>query len=405
MRLDATGALALKALARNKMRSLLTTLGVVIGVGSVIMMQAMGEGATALVSNEISSLGSNMLIVLPGGESKGPFGGGLRGAVLFTRGDVEAIGRECTAVRRAAAVSSTVIRAVVGERNRSTSLMGITPEFFDVRAWHSGSGRDLDGEDLRQASKACVIGQTVATDLYGAQDPIGAELRLHDLSCKVVGLMAAKGVSTFGQDQDDFVLLPHTTFARRIAGDEHVGTIMVSAVSEARTDEAKAQIESLLRQRRRIRGGEEDDFNVRDMREIQRVLGTVTGVLTTLLASVAAISLVVGGIGIMNIMLVSVTERTREIGIRLAIGAQARDILQQFLVEAVVLAAAGGAIGVLLGVLGALAVAEAFHLPFRVPLFASAIAFAVSVTIGVVFGVFPARKAARLKPIEALRFE
>ena len=405
MRLDATMALALKALARNKMRSLLTTLGVVIGVGSVIMMQAMGQGATALVSNEISSLGSNMLIVMPGGKTQGPFGGGLRSSLPFTRGDVEAIGRECSAVRAAAAVSSTVIRAVVGERNRSTSLMGVTPEFFGVRAWHSASGRDLDNEDLRQASKVCVLGQTVATDLYGGQDPVGAELRLHDLSCKVVGLMSAKGVSTFGQDQDDFVLLPHTTFGRRIAGDEHVGTVMVSAVSEARIDEATAQIESLMRQRRRIRSGEEDDFNVRDMREIQRVLGTVTGVLTTLLASVAAISLVVGGIGIMNIMLVSVTERTREIGIRLAIGAQARDILQQFLVEAVVLAAAGGAIGVVLGLVGAFAVALAFALPFRVPISGSVVAFAVSVTIGVVFGVFPARKAARLKPIEALRFE
>lgn len=405
MRLDATAVLALKALARNKMRSLLTTLGVVIGVGSVIMMQAMGEGATALVSNEISSLGSNMLIVMPGGKSQGPFGGGLRSSLPFTRADVEAIGRECTAVRSAAAVSSTVIRAVVGERNRSTSLMGVTPEFFSVRAWHTASGRDLDGEDVRQASKVCVLGQTVAFDLYGSQDPIGAELRLHDLSCKVVGLMAAKGVSTFGQDQDDFVLLPHTTFARRVTGDEHVGMVMVSAVSETRIDEATAQIESLLRQRRRVRAGEEDDFNVRDMREIQRVLGTVTGVLTTLLASVAAISLVVGGIGIMNIMLVSVTERTREIGIRLAIGAQARDILQQFLVEAVVLAAAGGAIGVVLGLAGAFAVAQAFSLPFRVPITGSVIAFAVSVTIGVVFGVFPARKAARLKPIEALRFE
>ncbi len=405
MRLDATVSLALTALARNKLRSLLTTLGIVIGVGAVIMMQAIGQGATALVSDEISSLGSNLLMVLPGGESRGAFGGGVRSAPSFVLGDVEAIGRECSAVRSAAAVSSTAIRAVVGERNRSTSLLGVTPEFFAVRGWHAASGRDLDGEDVRHASKACVIGQTVATDLYGGQDPVGAELRLHDLSCRVVGLMSAKGMSTFGQDQDDFVLLPHTTFARRIAGDEHVGTIVVSAVSEARTDEAKSQIESLMRQRRRIRVGEEDDFNVRDLREIQRVMGTVTGVLTTLLASVAAISLVVGGIGIMNIMLVSVTERTREIGIRLAIGARARDILQQFLVEAIVLAATGGAIGVLLGVLGALAVARGFALPFRVPLAGSLLAFGVSVTIGVVFGVFPARKAARLKPIEALRFE
>ena len=250
-----------------------------------------------------------------------------------------------------------------------------------------------------------MIGHSVSDDLFGSQDPVGAEIRLHDLNCRVVGLMEAKGVSTFGQDQDDYVILPRSTFARRIAGDDHVGTIMVSAVSEERTDEAKAQIEALLRQRRRIREGEDDDFNVRDLREIQNILGSVTGVLTTLLASVAAISLVVGGIGIMNIMLVSVTERTREIGVRLAIGARSSDILRQFLVEAVVLSSAGGAIGILLGTAGAWALSRALGVPFMFPVQAAVVALVVSIVVGVVFGVFPARKASKLRPIEALRYE
>ncbi len=405
MRLDVTGTLALKALARNKMRSLLTTLGVVIGVAAVIMMQAIGQGATARVTGEIAGLGSNMLIVVPGGANQGGFGGNMRGAALFTLDDVAAIRREVGAVSHAAAVASRSIRAVLGERNRSTTLWGVTPEFFAVRGWRAERGRILGDDDEHQAQKTCVIGHSVSDDLFGNQDPVGAEIRLHDVNCRVVGLMEAKGVSTFGQDQDDYVIMPRSTFARRIAGDDHIGTIMVSAVSEERTDEAKAQIEALLRQRRRIREGEDDDFSVRDLREIQNILGSVTGVLTTLLASVAAISLVVGGIGIMNIMLVSVTERTREIGVRLAIGARSRDILRQFLVEAVVLSSAGGALGVILGSAGAWGLSRALAVPFVFPVQAALVALVVSVVVGVVFGVFPARKAARLAPIEALRYE
>jgi putative ABC transport system permease protein len=405
MKLHQTAALALRALARNKMRSLLTTLGVVIGVAAVTMMQAIGQGATARVTDEIAGLGSNMLIVVPGAAGQGPFGGGMRGAPLFVMDDLEAIRREVAAVRHIAGVSSRSLRAVVGENNRSTTLSGVTPEFFAVRGWDVERGRLLNDDDERQAQKVCVIGHTIAAELFGGQEPIGAELRLHELGCRVVGLMEAKGVSTFGQDQDDFVLMPHTTYARRIAGDDHVGVLMVSAVSEARTDEARAQIEGLMRQRRRIRAGEDDDFNVRDLREIQALLGSVTGVLTTLLASVAAISLVVGGIGIMNIMLVSVTERTREIGVRRAIGARARDILRQFLVEAVVLSGVGGAVGVVVGTAGAYGLSRAIAVPFVFPLGGAALALAVSFAVGVLFGVFPARKASRLRPIEALRYE
>jgi putative ABC transport system permease protein len=405
VRAAATVTLALRALARNTMRSLLTTLGIVIGVAAVVLMQAMGEGASARISGEISSLGSHMLIVLPGGHERGGFGGGMRSAPLFTLADVEAIRRECPDVRRVAALSSRSMRAVVGERNHTTNLLGVTPEYFDIREWHAARGRDLDADDLRQSTKNCVVGHTVVAELFAGQDPVGEELRLHDMACRVVGVLSAKGVSTFGQDQDDFVLLPHTTFARRVAGDAHVGTIMVSSTSEARTDAAKSEIEQLLRQRRRILADEADDFNVRDLRELQQVLGAVTGVLTALLAGVAAVSLVVGGIGIMNIMLVSVTERTREIGVRRAIGARARDILQQFIVEAVVLAAIGGLLGILLGVAATALASHLLHVPLILSPTGGAVAFVVSVAIGVVFGAFPARKASRLRPIEALRFE
>jgi putative ABC transport system permease protein len=405
VRLTATGSLALRALARNGLRSLLTTLGIVIGVAAVILMQAMGEGASARISGEISSLGSNMMVVLPGGREHSGFNGGMRSAPMFTRGDVEAIRRECGSVRRASAVSSRPVRAIVDERNDNTSLVGVTADFFDIREWHAARGRDLDEEDVRQATKNCVVGHTVAAELYGDGDALGSELRLQDLNCRVVGVMAPKGVSALGQDQDDLVLIAHTTFSRRVTGDPHVGTIMASATSEASADAAKAEIEALLRQRRRISSGEVDDFNVRDMREVQQLLGSVTGVLTALLAGVAAISLVVGGIGIMNIMLVSVTERTREIGVRRAIGARARDILQQFIVEAMVLAALGGLIGVLVGISGAFVASRALKVPFVLPTTAAVVAFVVSVAIGVVFGAFPARKASRLRPIDALRFE
>ena len=403
MKLVTTIGLAGSALLRAKMRSLLTTLGVVIGVAAVIIMQSMGIGATALVTGELSAMGSNMLMVVPG-ATQGMGGAGL-GAPLFTRGDLEAIRREVPAVRYATIHNVRAVQVVLGEENRATNLFGVSPEYFDIRQWYAVMGRVLTEDDERQGSKVCVVGETIRLELFGSVDPVGAELRVHDTSCRVVGVLAAKGASTFGQDQDDLVLMPATTYARRIAGDDKISVIMMSAISEDRIDEAKAQVESVLRERRRISPGEDDDFTVRDMREMIALIGTVTGVLTSLLAGVAAISLLVGGIGIMNIMLVSVTERTREIGIRLAVGARARDILAQFLVEAVALSLLGGIIGLLLGAAGSYAASRVLGIPFTFPPEAAVLAVAVSMLVGVVFGVFPARKAAHLRPIEALRFE
>ena len=405
MKLTTTASTAITALLRNKVRSLLTTLGVVIGVAAVIIMQAMGAGATAMVSDEISSLGSNMLVVIPGGNTSQMFGGGIASAPAFSLGDVEAIRRDCTAVRHVSAQDGRATRLVVGEDNRSTTLYGVEPEYFEIRDWGTVHGRLFDAVDQRQATKVCVIGQSIVDDLFAGGDPIGAELRLHETTCEVIGVMRAKGVSTFGTDQDDIVFMPHSSFARRISGSDRIGTLNIAAASEAQTAAAKTQIELLLRERRRILPGEDDDFSVRDLREVQDVMARVTGVLTTVLAGGAAISLLVGGIGIMNIMLVSVRERTREIGIRMAVGARSRDILQQFLVESVILSAAGGLAGIALGVGGSWVAAQALELPFAVPLSAIGLAFGVSAAIGVVFGVFPARKAASLRPIEALRYE
>ncbi len=405
MNVSTTLSLAGSALVRNTLRSLLTTLGVVIGVGAVVIMHAMGQGATELVTGEIQNLGSNMLVIIPGGDSRAAFGSALLSAPLFRHADLEAIRRECDAVRYVSASNSLMVRAVAGEKNRLTTLFGTTPEHYATRDFHAALGRLLNEEDERQAAKVCLIGETVRRELFGAGNPLGAELRLSHLTCKVVGALVSKGVSTFGTDQDDLVFMPSTTFARRLLGDDRLGMIMISAVSEARTDEAREQVTSLLRQRRRIRQGDDDNFAVRDLREVQALLGKVTGVLTSLLAGVAAISLVVGGIGIMNIMLVSVTERTREIGLRLAVGARPRDILQQFLIESVLLSSVGGLIGLVFGISGAYLVSRGMHIPYSVSPEACTVAFSFAVLVGVLFGVVPARKASKLHPIAALRYE
>ena len=401
--ITSTVSIAFSALLRNKMRTVLTTLGIVIGVAAVVMMQSMGRGASAYVGDAISGLGSNMLIVIPG-QVHGLQQNSLN-VPLFTASDLETIRRQAHDVALVTAAGQRTIRAVVGTNNRSVNTAGVMREYFDIRGWGPAAGRLPSEEEERTGASVCVIGMTTRDALFEARDPIGQEMRLRDVTCRVIGVMESKGASTFGIDQDDVVLMPYSTFSRRVLGNDRIGTMMASAVSADRIDEAKEEITLILRRRRHILPGDEDNFAVRDPREIQALLESVTGILTTLLAGVAAISLVVGGIGVMNIMLVSVTERTREIGVRLAIGARASDILAQFLVEAATLSAAGGVVGVALGLVCAMAAARAIHVPFVVPSAAIPVAFGVSLLVGVVFGVVPARKASRLNPLAALRFE
>jgi putative ABC transport system permease protein len=394
---------AMRALFRNKLRSFLTTLGIVIGVAAVVTMQAMGSGATAYVGEAISGLGSNMLFAVPGASKN--FGPMAVGVPLFTTTDLEIIRRQARDVALVAPVNSRVLRIVVGANNRTVNVSGITPEYLEMRQWGVSSGRSLDIADDRQSTPVCVIGQTVRDALFAGQDPLQQEMRVQNIACRVIGVLEAKGASAFGLDQDDVIFMPFSAFSHRIMGNQRVGVIVASAISKDRIDDAKEEITAILRHRRHILPGEEDDFGVRDPREVQSLLETVTRILTSLLAGVAAISLVVGGIGIMNIMLVSVTERTREIGVRLAVGARSGDVLLQFLVEATILSALGGVIGVCFGLGGAYGVARGIAVPYVIPAHAIPVAFSVSVLVGIVFGVFPARKAARLNPLAALRFE
>ena len=400
----ATASLAIAALARNKMRSLLTTLGVVIGVAAVIVMQALGAGASAYVGQAISGMGTNVLIILPGTPAH--FGAETMGAKPFSPADLEALRRESRAVGEITPIGAGTYRVIAPGASRPTNVRGVSPAFFRISNWPTALGRGLDEQDERIGAQVCLVGKTVADALYGTPEAsIGKTMRVHDVSCRVVGTIAPKGASAFGLDQDDIVFMPYSTFSRRILGSDRIQMMIASAVSGDRVDEAREQMVRLLRHRRHVLPGEDDDFAVRDPREVVAVLQTVTGTLTILLLGVAAISLLVGGIGIMNIMLVSVTERTREVGIRLAVGARASDILHQFLVEAVVLSVAGGLIGLALGVAGGFAVARGINLPFVIPTLAPPIAVAVSVLVGVAFGVFPARKASRLNPLAALRYE
>ncbi len=394
--------LALRELRRNLLRSLLTILGIVIGVAAVIVMVTLGSGATAQVSAQIASLGTNLLIVIPG-KRMGP--GLSSGAVAFRAEDAAAIAREVPGAALVAPTAAMSLTAVNGNQNWSTMVMGVTAEFFAVRNWVIGSGRPFTASEERGGAAVCLLGDTVRTKLFGGQDPIGSQVRLQALGCRVVGLLAAKGQSTMGADQDDQVLMPLRTLQRRLVGNQDVSQIHISVDAAVTTAKAQRDIESLLRERRHLAAGEESDFSVRDMQEIARMLTSTTATLTALLSAVAAVSLLVGGIGIMNIMLVSVTERTREIGIRMAIGAREREVLLQFLVEAVVLASFGGLLGVVLAVVASLGLTRMLAVPFVFDPGIVLIAFGFSAAVGVVFGYMPARKAARLDPIEALRHE
>ena len=397
-----TVKLALQAILRNALRSSLTVLGVVIGVGAVIAMITIGNGTTAKVTADLAKLGSNLLFVRPG-----QFGPGRSSADAkpFTTRDVEALKSQLLGVRAIAPVAQKMVTIIYGSENRSTLVTGTDNGYFTTQDWPLVAGRTfLDGE-IRGGKAACIIGETVHDKLFAKGDALGLGIRVGKVSCEVVGILDVKGQSSGGSDQDDVVLVPLRVFQRRIAGNTNVSSISISAEEGVETSKVQADIERLFRERRNISAGEDDDFTVRDMKQIAATQTGTTTVLTGLLGAVAGVSLLVGGIGIMNIMLVSVTERTREIGIRLAIGALEGQVLLQFLVEAVVLSLFGGIIGILLGLSLALIGTRSLEIPFAFDPIIVIVAFAFSAIVGVIFGYFPARRAARLDPIEALRRE
>jgi putative ABC transport system permease protein len=399
-----TMQLAQREIRRNVLRSSLTILGIVIGVAAVITLVTLGRGATLQVTEQISSLGSNLLQVRAGQHFHGP-GGASGSAALFRNEDAAAIANEVAGIRAVAPVSSRSTQVIASNLNWATSVTGTTNDYLVARDWPLKAGRIFTDSEQRAGSAVCILGATVKKELFGNQDPLGASIRLEKLSCQVVGVLDAKGQSSFGSDQDDFVLIPLRTLQRRIAGNNDVSAIFISARERTTIEKAKEDITRLLRERRHVQAGEEDNFRVRDMQEIMTTLTGTTKILTALLGAVAAVSLLVGGIGIMNIMLVSVTERTREIGIRLAIGALGSEVLLQFLVEAVVLSTFGGVVGIILGLSGAAVAARLLEMPFVLSPQIVVIAFFFSAAVGVIFGYFPARQAARLDPIEALRHE
>jgi putative ABC transport system permease protein len=395
--------LAMREIRRNVLRSSLTALGIIIGVASVIIMVTLGNGATAQVTADIANMGSNMLSVMPG-QRVGP-GGASGSAKPFRRQDVDALGRDVPSITAVAPVSTIGLSVISGARNRSTTITGTTNEYFESGNWKLADGRWFSDSELRSGAAVCIIGQTTRAELLGTTDAIGSRLRLRSLACSVIGVLQSKGKSNFGQDRDDTVVIPIRTMQRRLTGNDDIHQVQLSVRQSVSSEKAQQDIYRLMRERRHIARDADDDFSIMDQQEIANTISGTTRTLTALLAAVAAISLLVGGIGIMNIMLVSVTERTREIGIRLAIGAFERDVLTQFLIEAVVLSVFGGAIGISLALGASFAVARALSLPFALDYSIVALAFAFSAAVGVVFGFFPARRAASLNPIDALRHE
>jgi len=394
--------LALREIRRNILRSFLTVLGIVIGVAAVITMVTIGGGATAQIQQQIASMGSNMLMISPG-KRLGP--GQSTGNIPFKENDADAIAKEISSIAAVAPVSSQSIMAIFGNQNWTTQVTGTDNQYLKVTNRSIGAGREFSESELRSGAAVCIIGETVRKKLFGGQGALEEKIRLQKLSCDVIGVLEGKGQSTMGMDQDDLVVIPLSTFHRRISGNQDVGLIQISVQQGSSTEKAQSDIRRLMRERRHLSASDDDNFNVMDMKEITKMLTGTTQLLTALLGAVAAVSLLVGGIGIMNIMLVSVTERTREIGVRLAIGALEYDVLMQFLVEAVVLSSLGGLVGVALATAASFIAARLMQVPYIFNPGINLLSFLFSAAIGVIFGFFPARRAARLDPIDALRHE
>ena len=397
---------AVRALQRNKMRAALTMLGVIIGVASVIATFAIGQGAKAQVQEQIRSLGSNVIMVFSGSNMAGGVRGGTGTYQGLTAEDAKAIMSECPSVKVASPTVRTSAQIVAADQNWNTSIQGGDENYLTIREWPVDSGRGFTTSDVRAAAKVCLLGTTTARQLFGDADPVGAMVRIKKLPFQVIGVLASKGSTSWGQDQDDIVVAPLTTVQQKLLNSRlRIGSIVVSAVSESRVDQAIDEITSLLRQRHRLGLSDPDDFMVRSQAEIASAAASTSQVMTLLLSSVALVSLLVGGIGIMNIMLVSVTERTREIGVRRALGARGSDILLQFLAESALVSLIGGAVGVGLGIGIAKLVSQIASWPTLVGIDSIAIAFGFSALIGLFFGFYPARTAARLDPIDSLRYE
>ena len=400
--------IALRALRTNKMRSFLTMLGIIIGIAAVIAMMAVGTGASYVISQQIASIGSNIILVVPGSTTSGGLRTGSGGAQTLSSDDVKAIMTECPSVAYAAGTVRTSGQIVSGNMNWSSLIMGGNPELFDIREWPVVSGRPINQEDENGAVKVCLLGQTVAENLFGSADPVGSIIRIKKIPFTVIGVLDRKGQSPQGTDQDDAVFVPLRTAQRNLVRSQRtgiVGAIIVKAKSENLINKAESEIQALLNQRHRITNGKEPDYSTRNLSEILAVAEKSSKAMSLLLGAVASISLIVGGIGIMNIMLVSVTERTREIGIRMAIGAKKNDILMQFMTEAVLLTMLGGMIGIALGAGGATVVSRLLEWPTMISIQSITIAFFFSAAVGIFFGFYPARKAAGLNPIDALRYE
>ena len=398
-------SIAIAALLSNKLRSILTMLGIIIGVGAVIAMISIGMGVRQNVTNSIASLGSNMLIVTPGSANKG----GVRSAAGSNQSlkldDAEAIQKRIKDIDYVAPTVNSSYQVVYGNQNWNTSVYGVTPDYMKIRSLTVASGSFITNADDNSRNRVAVIGSTVATNLFGTKNPVGSNIRIHNQPFKVIGVLESKGQSSMGSDQDDVVLVPLKTAQERLMGITYIRSINIQVTNTNDMDAVQEQVETLLRQRHHIRTGEDDDFNVRNLTSIMETMSSTTTMLTLFLGSIAAISLLVGGIGIMNIMMVSVTERTREIGIRKALGATFKDIMTQFLIESVVIGVAGGLLGVFFGVSISLLISHFSTFTTYITAAPIILSFTFSVGTGLFFGIYPAKKAARLDPIEALRYE
>jgi putative ABC transport system permease protein len=406
--IPSTIKISLRALRVNKMRSALTMLGIIIGVGAVIAMLAVGKGASQRIEAQIASMGSNLLIILPGTTTAGGVRMGAGTSPTLTIGDAEAIEKECSAVAKVAPELGGVAQVVYGNQNWSTGIRGTTPDYLDIREWSIAAGRSFNAQDVNSATKVCLLGQTVVDNLFGSINPLEQIIRIKQVPFRVIGILAPKGQSASGRDQDDTILVPVTTAQKKLFGTKFpgmVGVISVQARSSQALDAAEKQITDLLRQRHRIAVRQDNDFSVRNLTEMMQAAEQSTKVMSLLLGSIASVSLLVGGIGIMNIMLVSVTERTREIGIRMAVGAKTADIRLQFIIEALTLSLIGGVIGILIGMAGSKLVSMIAGWSTIISVLSILLAFGFSWLVGLFFGFYPAYKASLLNPIDALRYE